>query len=265
MWLALDEVLVRSVLYNVLLKYGLQESRWDVSMLAAATMMSLRFLAYWLKLNFFHGSFLILQHLRGRLLCKYASLSARDRDANPTAEQDYRVAITYTAEEVREQCWKGTFHRGLPAAYRVGWSLVYLAFFSSAGSGLSLALTLTVVMLLVLEALFKFSRVAKGREIWLKGYALQRRAEQMASNMIHGWQTQKQSVDGVVGAYWAYIRGGPYVMWYHREWPAPLQARARCARSALGTLRSARGAREDEAARVCLSRRERRLLHHLAV
>ena len=57
------------------------------SLLLATVMMALRFVSYGLSLNFFHGSYLVLQFLRGRLLNKYASLSAQDRDDEGVAHR----------------------------------------------------------------------------------------------------------------------------------------------------------------------------------
>jgi hypothetical protein len=220
--IAAERVLISAIAYQALIERGLEEGRWDAALSIAAAMMTLRFLAYRLNLNFFHGSYLILHYLRGRLLNRYATLTAQDfDDKEASSERHYRVAIVYTAEEVREGCWKSIFHRGLPALYRVVWSLVYLAFCTGASAVLSFRLTLSIILLLCFEVCWRVWRLQAGRRIWLDGLKLQQEAEQKLASLLHDGHMQmgyddRQAAREVREAYRKFIENGPYRTWYHR-------------------------------------------------
>ena len=64
-----------------------------------------------------------MQHLRAMLIRKYLSLQQDDHMRHPEFANAFRVAITTTAEEVRNATWKGIFHNGLPQLYKVVMSI----------------------------------------------------------------------------------------------------------------------------------------------
>ena len=85
----------------------MQERRWDISVPIAMLMVTFQHIELHIELNYFHGSYLVVQHLRASLLRKYLSLSARDHQRWPHLEHHFRVAITRTAEEVRRLASEG--------------------------------------------------------------------------------------------------------------------------------------------------------------
>ena len=81
---------------------------------------------WYFKLNYFHGSMLVLQHLRSALLREYLTFSEREHQRHPNLEQDFRNCIMFTCEEIRNDCYKGVFHHMLPSLYRFVCALVYI-------------------------------------------------------------------------------------------------------------------------------------------
>ena len=75
--------------------------------------------------------------------------------------------------------------------YRVCWSLVYLGFFTGASARLSTALTLAVSGALVLEGIWRYSRLKRGREIWRKGRDEQQQAEKKLTTLLHDWRANR--------------------------------------------------------------------------
>ena len=65
--------------YQMVLKYGLEGRRLDICFATSLFISGLTFVKYHIKLNYFHGSMLVIQHLRSLLVRKYLSLSERDR------------------------------------------------------------------------------------------------------------------------------------------------------------------------------------------
>ena len=65
--------------YQIILKYGIEKRRLDVCFATSLFALALAFVKYYIRLNYFHGSMLVQQHLRSLLVRKYLSLSERDR------------------------------------------------------------------------------------------------------------------------------------------------------------------------------------------
>jgi hypothetical protein len=85
--------------YQVILKYGIEERRLDLCFSISLFIFALTWLKYYIKLNYFHGSMLVQQHIRALLVRKYLSLSERDRNEcklGDQIEQAFSVAFQTT-------------------------------------------------------------------------------------------------------------------------------------------------------------------------
>ena len=127
--LAIESSFLYPLMYSYIISFGVQARRQDMAVWIALWMLTLLLGKYRIKLNYFHGSMLVLQHLRAMLARKFLSLREYDHMVHPKIAQDFRVAIQSTCEEIRNQTWKGVFHNGLPNLYKVVWSVAYLLAF----------------------------------------------------------------------------------------------------------------------------------------
>ena len=211
------------VAYEYIIFFGLERARWDMSLWIACLMMLITLIKYRIKLNYFHGSMLVLQHLRAMLARKYLSLSPNDHLMYPELNQHYRVAILFTTEEIRNSVWKGIFHHGLPNLYKVLMSLLYIVAFQTDRAAFSLSMSFGLVV-------FVFSwytyRAIAGAAIAKVEFQLSNAAELKLEKLTKSWALVQRcgltlgTTKNVFDAFWTYIRSGLYVTWYHRFYTA---------------------------------------------
>ncbi|KAL1507028.1 hypothetical protein AB1Y20_007890 [Prymnesium parvum] len=231
--IAVHDCFLVPYMYRQILSYGVVEKRIDITLSIALLMLALYACKYYIRLNFFHGSFLIVQHLRSLLCRKYLTLSVQDRarlHINEAAVQEaYRVAFVFTCEEIREMCYKSVFHHGLPNLYGVISSMAFISYtiFAGRSSGEVSGETTTAVMLmsfglLVIVTLLYSARARLSVLIWRAEFLLSRKFETELQHLLQEWKNirdtssaQKKSAT-LIGTYWKYIREGQYRMWYHR-------------------------------------------------
>ena len=226
--LALFVNLIEPLAYTYVVAFGIQRQRWDVSGCVALLMLLLRLVEYRISLNYFHGSMLVLQHLRASLSQKYLSFTRLDHLRDPTLSQRFHVAITTTAEEIRNGLWKGIFHNGLPSLYGVLSSVLYLILFQRRGQEIALSI---VGGLVVVIFGWYATRAKRGAALGHVELHFLYRAEAELQRMLSNWSLLRETnrelraVQRVFDGFWNYIRKGLYVTWYHRfytKWPFTL-------------------------------------------
>lgn len=220
-------------MYKQIISYGVDGRRMDISLSIALFMLALYFTKYYIRLNFFHGSFLIVQHLRSLLCRKYLSLSMEDRALHfideSALQEAYRVAFVFTCEEIRENCYKSVFHHGLPNFYGVVFSIAYIGYTISIGRSQGdvgeesmYAVIATTVLLLLVVSLWYSVRARISVLIWRAELILSRKYETELQHVLSDWRTIRDTWSAqaesskMIGTYWKYIREGQYRMWYHR-------------------------------------------------
>lgn len=55
---------------------------------------------YHIKLNYFHGSMLVMQHMRAALVRKYLTLSAVNHAQETSLRYEFQTAISHTVDQV---------------------------------------------------------------------------------------------------------------------------------------------------------------------
>ena len=235
-WLAIDGVILQSMLLALLLEHGINKGRYDVTVALALIKLTLLLIKFRIELNYFHGSFLVLQHLRSMLLRKYLQISQHDREVEPTIEGEFRLAINTTANDIRENTWKALFHHGLPALYRALASFIYVFLclmlprpiggdagnVSIADRALIVfAVLVSVVVFCAATSAIYFGAVQSGWLMWRRHWKLQTHAEVQLQSLLSSWRHIQQEgaedahASAMFDAFWVHIRQGDYPVWYH--------------------------------------------------
>jgi hypothetical protein len=127
-------------------------------------------------------------------LHRYASLTETDHFVQPTLEHDYRVALTYTCEEIRVQLWKNLFAVGLPSLYKLAASLAYLFSANSAAAARGASAIVGVTLgTLVFSLLWYATRINKGGEVWRTCYHLNRESEHLVAILLRSWSLTREA------------------------------------------------------------------------
>ena len=100
MLMALVDNFVYPLAYAYILDEGLVKKESRVTFMIGLAMMTWTMLRYHIKLNYFHGSMLVMQHLRAALLRKYLTLGAIDHARNPDVRYEFESAIRHNVDEV---------------------------------------------------------------------------------------------------------------------------------------------------------------------
>ena len=66
-------------------------------MWVALAMMVLLLVKYRIKLNYFHGSMLVMQHMRAALVRKYLTLSSVEHTRHTNLRYEFQTAMSHTA------------------------------------------------------------------------------------------------------------------------------------------------------------------------
>ena len=223
MLIAAHENLLTPYMYTWIIGEGITNQRLDICVAIAFAMFGIHLLIYYLKLNYFHGSFLIVQHLRSMLTRAYLSLTEEDRMRHPMSaaalQEAYRVAFVFTVEEIRNQCYKSVFHHGLPNLYALIFSFCFLiaTIDEEAASYLKALPIVLCVFLVVLVVVWYFYRALVAIPIWKMEHMLSRKYELQLDTVLTNWRTIRyvQAAQGeaskLINLYWEYIRKGQYV------------------------------------------------------
>ena len=215
---------IEPLLYRLLMIHGLGERDFKWAWTIGFTFMIWRLLKYHIKLNYFHGSMLVMQHLRASLLRKYLSLDAIDHAKDPKLRHEFETAVTYDVEALRNSCWKGVFHNGLPNLYKVLASLTYLFVFGvSYESQWSIIVVAGYGLILVLVPfLWYFSSIGRGWEVWRTTNILENSMQGQLNFIMKEWRIIRRAsstleeMNRTFNTFWDLIRRGYYVDWYYR-------------------------------------------------
>ena len=211
-------------MYRLIILQGLENRSFKWTIFISVTMMLWQFIRYHIKLNYFHGSMLVMQNLRAALLRKYLSLGAIDHALKPNVRYEFETAIRNNVDEVRNQCWKGVFHDGLPHLYSVLMSLVFIG---NDVARITKPETITLILscavfLLAAPIIFYLIRINRGWDIWRATSLRENLMQARQDFLLREWRTirraaaEMREVSNVFEAYWSYIREGLYEMWYYR-------------------------------------------------
>lgn len=132
-------------------------------------------------------------------------------------------------EQVRNDCWKGVFHNGLPQIYEVVASLAYIGYSQASkppGASSSvgeLGLVVGVAVLYIVVPIpWYTSRILQGLRVQRQMNTLENAMQEQQDFMLGDWRTIRRAgadhreVSVTFEAYWALIRKGMYVDWYYR-------------------------------------------------
>ena len=209
MILAFFDSFLKPLAYTYIIHFGVAMGRWDVTACVALLMLTSTVVTYRIKLNYFHGSMLVMQHLRSMLCRKFLSLTPNDHGAREEMRQEFRVAITATVEEIRSGFWKGIFHHGLPHLYSAIASILYMILYQDG------AVAMIIVAALAGGALLLYGRrITGGAAISGVEFRLQQNAEWQLEGMLNSFLRIQEgrrvltTTKDVYEVFWKYLRRG---------------------------------------------------------
>ena len=175
------------------------------------------------------------------LLRKYLSLGAIDHALNPNIRYEFESAIGTNVNDVRNECWKGVFHDGLPHLYgilaAVAFIILDLVYHLQAGTSSQAAFALIIciaIFLLIFPCIWYFTAqggLKNGWSIWRSKNGIvwyENIMQRDQDRLLREWRTirragaEMREVSIVFEAYWSYIR---HVGYMHERSLAPLPRR----------------------------------------
>ena len=216
-YLAFIDSFIYPIMYSYIIAFGVQAQRTDMAMWIALLMMLLLLIKFRIKLNYFHGSTLVMQHMRSMLARKFLSLRRDDHNRDPNIAQDFRVAIHITCDEIRSQTYEGVFHNGLPHVYGVIMSTLYVLVFQFSNFTL-----IALAGLVPISLIWYMLRARRGAAIAMLEFSLLREVEEKLENLVQNWRLVQESggeqnvARQVFDGFEKLIDKGLWVTGYHR-------------------------------------------------